>query len=305
MSKPGKRGGYSVGFGKPPEQHRFKKGQSGNPKGRSKKAKVKEPPPKKFGEGYLKIFLQQEAFRDLQLHENGKPVTLSAVQAILRSLLLDGVKGNRLAKRQAYELLMRTEREAAEKSVESYQFWAAYKADKEMKIQKCRKEGSPAPQIYPHPDDILLDEANVAVHFLGPQSADQAIPYIRTALMRDWCLARLVQMGRYRKRSAPAGEGDPNSPTAEVIPSLIERTLPPSFQRSDSETTSFVMGLTSLGKRQLRKQMDAIMREASGLPLTVEERLEERRKSSMLLETLGATFEKVAEILLKKENQPA
>ena len=28
---------YKVGFGKPPKQHQFKKGQSGNPKGRKKK----------------------------------------------------------------------------------------------------------------------------------------------------------------------------------------------------------------------------------------------------------------------------
>ncbi len=305
MSKSGKGEGYSVGFGKPPEQHRFKKGQSGNPKGRSKKAKVKEPPPKKFGEGYLKAFLQQEAFRDLQLHENGKPVTLSAVQAILRSLLLDGVKGNRLAKRQAYELLMRTEREAAEKSVENYQFWAAYKAEKEMTIQKCRKEGSPIPQIYPHPDDILLDEANVAVHFLGPQSADQAIPYIRTALMRDWLIARLVLLGRYGRRSiSPDKEGE-DQISANEIPTLIERALPPSFQRSESEMRAFVATLMGLGKRQLHKQMDALMRESEGLPLTVEERLEQHKKSIVVLEMLGTAFEKVAEMLLKKEAQPA
>lgn len=304
MSKSEKGEGYSVGFGKPPEQHRFKKGQSGNPKGRSKKPKEKQKSPK-LGDGYLRAFLEQEAFRDLQLHENGKPVTLSAVQAILRSLLLDGVKGNRLAKRQAYELLKREEQEAAENSVRNYEHWAAYKAKSEALIRKCREEKRPVPQFYPHPNDILLDDANVEVHFLGPRSADQAIPYVRAALMRDWLIARLVQMGRYRKRSASTGEGGQDFPSADAIPFLIERALPPSLQRSDAETTSFVMSLTSVGKRQLRKQMDTLMREASGLPLTVEERLEERKKSSMLVETLGATFEKVAEILLKKENQSA
>jgi hypothetical protein len=38
MSKQRKRGGYEVGYGKPPEHTRFKPGQSGNPKGRPKKA---------------------------------------------------------------------------------------------------------------------------------------------------------------------------------------------------------------------------------------------------------------------------
>lgn len=304
MSKSGKGEGYSVGFGKPPEQHRFKKGQSGNPKGRSKKTKEKEKSPK-FGDGFLRAFLEQEAFRDLQLHENGKPVKLSAVQAILRSLLLDGVKGNRLAKRQAYELLKREEQEAAERSVENYEHWAAFKAKSEALIGKCRKEGSPVPQFYPHPDDILLDEANVEVHFLGPRSADQAIPYIRVALMRDWLIARLVLLGRYRKGSVSAGEEDKDRLSADVIPILVERALPPSFQRSDSETRTFQMGLMGLGKRQLRQRMDALMHEASGLPFTVAERLEEREKSTLVLETLGTVFEKLAEMLLKKEGQAA
>ncbi|MFZ3585531.1 DUF5681 domain-containing protein, partial [Loktanella sp. DJP18] len=35
--------GYSVGYAKPPESSRFKKGKSGNPKGRPKGAKSKQP----------------------------------------------------------------------------------------------------------------------------------------------------------------------------------------------------------------------------------------------------------------------
>lgn len=30
-------GDYKVGFGKPPEEHQYKKGQSGNPDGRKKR----------------------------------------------------------------------------------------------------------------------------------------------------------------------------------------------------------------------------------------------------------------------------
>lgn len=32
-------GDYEVGYGRPPEQHRFKRGQSGNPRGRPKGAR--------------------------------------------------------------------------------------------------------------------------------------------------------------------------------------------------------------------------------------------------------------------------
>ena len=39
---PGK-GSYVVGYGKPPAEYRFKKGQSGNPRGRPRKAKAPKP----------------------------------------------------------------------------------------------------------------------------------------------------------------------------------------------------------------------------------------------------------------------
>lgn len=304
MSKPGKGEGYSVGFGKPPEEHRFQKGQSGNSKGRPKKAKDKKRSPR-LGDGTIESYLEQEVFRDLQLQENGKRVTLSAGQAVLRSLVVEGVKGGRLAKRQVYELLRREEREAAERAVERYKYWADFKAQGEALIQKCRTEKRPVPKIYPHPDDILLDEANVGVHFFGPQSADQAIPYIRGALTRDWLLAVAVLKGAYGSKADSGGvQGEARS-SIQTFVHLIDGALPPSLQRSDSDKALFLADLIGLGKRQLRSRVDALVREIEGLPLTVEERLEKRKKSSLALEALSAAFETVAGTLVKKEGQSA
>lgn len=302
MSKSGNGEDYPIGFGKPPKPHQFKKGQSGNPKGRPKKTKGKEKPPR-FGDGTIESYLEQEVFRDLQLYENGKPVALSAGQAVLRSLVLEGVKGGRLAKRQVYELLRREEREAAERAVERYEHWAKFKAEADALIQKCRKEARPVPRFYPHPDDILLDEDSAKVHFLGPRSADQAIPFIRGALTRDWLFARSMLKGTNRKGSVQKGDEDKDPSSANVVAMLIERALPPSFQRTDADTAVFLSNLMSLGKRQLRDRIDALAQEILELPLTIEERLEERRKSSLVLETLGATFEEVAKIAAEKEQQ--
>lgn len=61
---PGNRGalvarpGYEVGYGKPPEDTRFRKGQSGNPRGRPKGAKNKLPA---LNEERMKTIILEEA----------------------------------------------------------------------------------------------------------------------------------------------------------------------------------------------------------------------------------------------------
>ena len=53
-------GTYSVGYGRPPEETRFKPGQSGNPKGRPK------------GSKNLRTLFAEELRRSVTLKENGK-----------------------------------------------------------------------------------------------------------------------------------------------------------------------------------------------------------------------------------------
>ena len=49
--------GYDVGYGKPPKQTRFAKGQSGNPRGRPRKPK---PEPLRLSDAPSDGFLEQE-----------------------------------------------------------------------------------------------------------------------------------------------------------------------------------------------------------------------------------------------------
>lgn len=72
---------YEVGHGKPPKATQFKKGQSGNPKGRPKSSKN------------VGSMLEEVFFRKIPITENGSRLEVTMLEAILRQLVNGAVKG--------------------------------------------------------------------------------------------------------------------------------------------------------------------------------------------------------------------
>ena len=83
---------YEVGYGKPPKSGQFKKGQSGNPKGRPKGAKG------------VKASLKRELESSITVRERGREIKLSKAEVLAKGLMGDALKGDAKARTEILRL---------------------------------------------------------------------------------------------------------------------------------------------------------------------------------------------------------
>jgi len=84
---------YEVGYGRPPKSGRFKKGQSGNPKGRPKGRKA------------LNTIIDDVFRKKMTIRVDGKTKKVSQFEALCRRIFKDGLKGDGKATDQAIKLI--------------------------------------------------------------------------------------------------------------------------------------------------------------------------------------------------------
>src|SRR5208337_426875 len=95
--------GYVIGFGKPPENTRFKKGQSGNPHGRPK------------GTLNLATVLERTLREKVVINENGKRKTITKLEAAIKQIANKAASGET----KAFQLLAALVRSAEERSIKA------------------------------------------------------------------------------------------------------------------------------------------------------------------------------------------
>jgi Family of unknown function (DUF5681) len=100
-------GDFEVGYGKPPVHTRFKRGQSGNPRGR--------PP----GAKNLATLLNEALNELVVISENGGRKRISKRQAAFKRLVNEAAKGNWRALKLLVDILQDIERRAEPQTEES------------------------------------------------------------------------------------------------------------------------------------------------------------------------------------------
>jgi hypothetical protein len=117
-------GDYEVGYGRAPEQTRFKPGVSGNPKGR----------PRHDRDGQLNDMLEKELYRPIRIKQNNLTTSIPALQASMRNLMMSAAKGDAAAVMAALKIAGNLELEREVKRAKNPPLTAEERARQVMEI---------------------------------------------------------------------------------------------------------------------------------------------------------------------------
>ena len=188
---------YNVGFGKPPEEHRFKKGESGNPAGRPRGAKSGKPA---RPEEWLKAIVLEEAYRDITVGEGDRTVTMPMAQAVIRTLAIEAAKGKPRPQRLFTEMLSTIEQEKMEEHDGFFKTAMDYKLTWEEELERRERLGiTDAEAPLPHPDHIELDIEARTVQIVGPMTKEEKVVYAHWVARKKELLAILEELQKKLK----------------------------------------------------------------------------------------------------------
>jgi hypothetical protein len=210
---------YEVGYGKPPENSRFQKGRSGNPRGRPKKA---PPPMDPVADNFAADVVMAEAMRPLRVIENGQPVMLTVLQATMRSMISDGLKGNQRARERLFSWVQAAQNRTLEGRQIFFRETLEYLDDARARIRAAEKYGLPEPRFIVHPDDVQLVPRTLEVRTNGPTNPEER---------RLWetMRRRAADLEPERQRLLAELNQDPGraaeiEPQIEVIDAILQQT---------------------------------------------------------------------------------
>ena len=260
-----------LGYGRPPKWTRFKKGQSGNPKGRPKKKVA--PEPSSISE--QDAILREEIDRKVKITEGGEIKEVTIQEAITKAQAAQAVKGSPFAQKEILSRIERLERaeereeaarledakadrlSKAERERNFFAYLCELKENQKKAWKQAEAEGKAEPDFpWPHPDDVMLDEGRRQYRIRGPMSAQEVPLYRLRRAERDTALARMVE----------AGVADTDSASGwmkawSLIAHCHDAELPLRWQLRDGWDAQ-ISRLLFLTDRQIRREVERRAKES-------------------------------------------
>jgi hypothetical protein len=237
-----------VGFQHPPQHTQFKKGQSGNPKGRPKKRDVGLG-----GARSANALALKEAERMVKVREGEEVREIPAIEAVYRAQLKSATSGSPYAQRDIITRYELAEQERRERIREDCEFWNAYIERQREAIADAAANGQPQPTPLPHPDDIVIDYEK-GVSFSGPIDEEQTHHLQEYFKQREILLMQHAldeRSDRYAKSVDPLD--GPGSALLYIF--WLDRFLFERFRLSDEEIQRRLNHYARMPKRTLVRDL--------------------------------------------------
>ncbi len=186
----------AVGYGRPPVASRFKKGRSGNPRGRPRRNQDAAALNASIGEIIL-----LESYRTIEVRENDQLVKMPLIRAVIRSLGVAAVKGSLKAQLAIASMVETVERRNTDERNLLLETAIEYRRSWEEVFAECDRCGEPRPEPVPHPHEMQFDARTGAILFNGPKDELEAATWDRAIELRAELATELADYGRRMKRA--------------------------------------------------------------------------------------------------------
>lgn len=235
-----------VGYKRPPKETRFKKGQSGNPKGRPKTVDMDS-------DRSANSIALKEGERPISVREGTEIRDMPTINAVVRKQAGTALSGNAYAQKHVIERYDRAERERRQRIAKEVEIYTHYVETRRAEIAEAKAKGLSIPGPLPHPDDVIIDPEK-GVTFVGPFTEEGRTLLEDNRQYRD---ALIMQHILDQRLAGNIGSTDlldqPGS--ALAFAQVMNRSLPERYRLSDMVFAIHMDRYATWSKRKLLKEV--------------------------------------------------